>query len=286
MQADFENDLLTYSILDPTGNITALVTSAVSPEKRTEAAQEIMRLHPEVEQVGFVRFADPAPDKEAGNGEPEIELAMAGGEFCGNASMSAAAMYLLRQEQEQCGGSESGKTLQTVRLRVSGAEQVVEVTLEKQEDGSFHADVLMPPALKIERREFAFGIFCAELPVVFMGGISHIIIEEASTFAFLIWDKQAAEAAAESWCGELDADGLGLMFLRYDDLTPLVYVPASGTMVWENSCASGTTAAGMYLAEKSGRPVSLTFGEPGGTLTVQSDSSTGRTVLSGTVRMR
>ena len=133
---------------------------------------------------------------------------------------------------------------------------------------------------------FTFGIFCAEIPVVFMGGISHVIIEEASTFAFLIWDKEAAEAAAESWCRELGADGLGLMFLRYDDLTPLVYVPGSGTMVWENSCASGTTAAGMYLAEKSGRPVSLTFGEPGGTLTVQSDPVSGRTVLSGKVRMR
>ena len=42
-----------YSILDPTGNITALVESPVERTRYQAAAAAIMHLHPEVEQVGF-----------------------------------------------------------------------------------------------------------------------------------------------------------------------------------------------------------------------------------------
>ena len=35
-----------YSILDPTGNITALVESPVEPERQPELAAELMRRHP------------------------------------------------------------------------------------------------------------------------------------------------------------------------------------------------------------------------------------------------
>ena len=78
---------LRYSIFDPTGTITALVETAVEPVRRQEAAAVVMRLHPEVEQVGFVRDA-------ASDGLPELN--MAGGEFCGNASMCAAALFALQ----------------------------------------------------------------------------------------------------------------------------------------------------------------------------------------------
>ena len=45
------------SILDPTGNITALVEESVLPEEQPAAAAELMARYPAVEQVGFVRFA-------------------------------------------------------------------------------------------------------------------------------------------------------------------------------------------------------------------------------------
>ena len=97
---------LSVSIFDPTGNITALVESPVEPEAQSAAAAEIMRRRPEVEQVGFVRL--PPDESEA------VALRMAGGEVCGNAAMSAAALFLLRR-----GGAASGEE-KTVRLRVSG----------------------------------------------------------------------------------------------------------------------------------------------------------------------
>ena len=68
-------------------------------------------------------------------------------------------------------------------------------------------------------------------------------------------------------------------------LTPLVYVPGADTMFWENSCASGSAAAGMYLAAKEGKPVDVTFSEPAGSLRVTSDPDRGRTVLYGSLTL-
>ena len=73
-----------YRIFDPTGNVTALVEDAVEPALQPEAAAEIMRVHPEVEQVGFVSLNGALPS-----------LRMAGGEFCGNASSRRICPCLL-----------------------------------------------------------------------------------------------------------------------------------------------------------------------------------------------
>ena len=59
---------------------------------------------------------------------------------------------------------------------------------------------------------------------------------------------------------------IGLIFLEPDGpdfrMTPFVYVPGSGTFFRENSCASGSAAAAMYLAAERSVPVSLTLLEP------------------------
>ncbi|MBO5556880.1 MAG: hypothetical protein J5927_06815, partial [Oscillospiraceae bacterium] len=78
-----EYDSLQYTILDPTGNITALVESPVAVARQSAVAADLMARHPTVEQVGFVRFAPAAGEKDA----VQAALRMAGGEFCGNASM-------------------------------------------------------------------------------------------------------------------------------------------------------------------------------------------------------
>ena len=111
-----------YSIWDPTGNITALVESPVEIAEQPAAAARIMEAHEEVEQVGFVRFFSDAA-------HPQAELRMAGGEFCGNASMCTAALCRLQ-----------GKTAQeTIDLRVSGASGLVQVTLHEEGDAAFRA---------------------------------------------------------------------------------------------------------------------------------------------------
>ncbi len=261
---------LRVSIFDPTGNITALVESPIAVEEQSAAAAQIMARFPSVEQVGFVRFP-----KEDGC----MELRMAGGEFCGNASMSAAALFLLRRG-EAAPGEEK-----TVRLRVSGVSREVEVRLKKAEGESFLASVRMPPALSVQEQVFPFGALRDAITIVRMEGIAHAIVTPGSGFFSLRGDKAAAEEAAQRLCAALGAEALGLMFLEGEAprlrLTPLVYVPGSGTMIWENSCASGSAAVGTALAEGRGARVSLELEEPGGILGVKSGGLRGETVLSG-----
>ena len=262
---------LRYSIFDPTGNVTALVETPVAVSAQPAAAAAIMRRCPAVEQVGFVRLFP------AGEQGIDAALRMAGGEFCGNASMSTAALLLLRR-------GEQTTEEKTVRLRVSGAAEPVEVRLRREGADSYRAGVRIPRAKAIAGQAFAFGELRGSLPLVRMEGISHLVITPDSCF-FPLKDRPAqAEKAVRLWCGALRADGLGLMFLEEDALTPLVYVPGSGTVFWENSCASGSAAVGMALAAGRGEALRLTLREPGGALAVESDPD-GRTWLWGRTRL-
>ena len=282
---------LKYCIFDPTGNITALVETAVDIADQPAVAARIMELEPDVEQVGFISYEE----DPAANGVP-VTLRMAGGEFCGNATMCAAALFAIRS------GLQGG----AVPVKVWGITAPFTVTLERQAAHAFSAAVMMPPARGIRTINLmpsdpagASGILedggtdgisaILSLPIVEMEGISHIIIEPDSGFLGIKEDPELAEALLRQWCGVLGADCLGMMFLgegtALRPLTPLVYVPGADTMFWENSCASGSAAAGMYLAEKSGSPVDVTFDEPAGRLRVESDPAAGRTVLHGSLTL-
>lgn len=246
---------LRYSLLDPTGNITLLVETSVPEEQQPQIAKELMLLEPDAEQIGFVSF-----------GPNTVNLRMAGGEFCGNASMSAAVLYLMRRNLK------AG----TIAVCVFGTPEPVRVTVSRQPDGAWNGSVCMPRPLSVGRETLPDG---KKLPMVRFPGITHVIPEESM-------ERETAEKLAPEWCRELNADALGLMFLNpeKDSLSPLVWVPAAETLFWESSCASGTTAVGVYLAEETGKHVNLRLRQPGGMLTIDADPD-GTPVLSGTVRM-
>ena len=373
--AEIAGNNIKYHVMDPTGNITILVETPVAEASQPFVAAKLMELEPEVEQVGFLTLAEtPEPDRsgclqqemasqpektqqsekiplaESSQNKYDIALRMAGGEFCGNATMSAAAFYA-----EKTGLKEG-----TVVVRVSGAEKPVPVEISRldgEEGGrsSFRGIVAMPPAQSISevylpvqkpdtfadeqersksntqagvrksRDGIGFqsqpeaesgretGIEAKKCTVVHFEGIDHVILEGSP-------DRKLAEALAPVWCRALQADAIGLMFLerlpsgeqnilQNGMLTPLVYVPEAGTLVWENSCASGTSAVGVWAAnalsrremmdetakadqgkisqrETASRPeVCLHLQEPGGTLSVQV-SRDGEIRLEGVVRER
>ena len=270
MRSEKENRLQ-YSIFDPTGNITALVESPVEETCQPSVAAAIMARHTAVEQVGFLRLP-------VGEGETPA-LRMAGGEFCGNASMSAAALWALRR------GFNGGKC----SLRVSGAESAVSVRLRRETEESFAAAVHMPPAGQIMEKECVISGRRGTLSCVYMEGITHAVITPASAFFALKDDRPAAERAVRTLCAALGANCLGLMFLEEEmprwRLTPLVWVPASGTLFWENSCASGSAAVSMALARSLKRAVALDLDEPGGRLRAESDPETGETWLHGRTKL-
>lgn len=256
-----------YFILDPTGNITALVLDEIATADQPRIAASLMEQHRDVEQVGFVSFTSDA--------QSQVSLRMAGGEFCGNATMSAAALYALLVNPHAT----------SLRVRASGAHDPVSVRLRATGDDSFDAWVRMPEAEGICTQDFSYGGIVAGLPLVRMRGISHLIVQDTSPHFALRERPLDAEKAIKDWCDRLEADGLGLMFLDSNSmLTPLVYVPGSNTVFWERSCASGSSAIGMFLAHVSHSPISVALSEPGGMLRVQSSDQ--GTILQGSVRLQ
>lgn len=186
-------------IFDPTGNITALVETEVRAADRAPVASGIMAAHPEVEQVGFVAYNDAAFAADTGT-DAAVSLMMAGGEFCGNATMCAAALYAERRGMPADGavtvkvsGAEAPLTVQLEEIKGSGAcagstvndspraaGEVGSTAARQLSDESaaggasgaagnetapaamYAAAVTMPPAIGIERLELKAGTECSE----------------------------------------------------------------------------------------------------------------------------
>ena len=314
-----------YAVMDPTGNITILVETPVPEASQPFVADQLMKLEPEAEQVGFLTLPPAGAERDSVPGAaesaaehaaditPRLSLRMAGGEFCGNASMSAAVHAVLLEEKKQ----------DDVLLNVSGAAEPVRVQVrECGGDPSaaalsagaarrFHGTVEMPRPVRIREVRLPLEetapeiagragteIPAAVIPAVEFEGITHLIIaetgevtvkteEEQGKNTAAVWIRRNAEKLAPAWCRMLGAEALGLMFLNEKEgtMTPLVYVPAAGTLVWENSCASGTTAAGAYFSRRnSGGPLRLELRQPGGSLEISAGAD-GRLFLGGTVRL-
>lgn len=262
-----------YSIWNPTGNITALVESDIDQAQQISVATALMESHPQVEQVGFVQF---------NKGDLPVCLQMAGGEFCGNAAMSAAALYLMRTNR-------SLQDPQSVPIRVSGALTPLEAVLVEIETKMYSASLQTPWSASVDYRQFCYQGKKEKLPVVDMGGITQIIIKPDSVFWDMSNNCSDAETAIGQWCSELSAPGLGFMFLNqqddFFDMTPLVYVPGAGTVFWENSCASGSMAVCMYYASETGTGVQLVLKQPGGVMGVKCDGPGEDVILQGSTRL-
>ncbi len=226
-----------YYLLDPTGNITILVDTPVPEKKRAEVAAKLMQVEPSSEQVGFTQGT---------------ALNMAGGEFCGNATLSAAALYCRKNGIDSAG----------LELTVSGANKPVKVKIKKESPDEFTGAVEMPGPSEITETETEIGGKIFKAALVNFGGISHIILPENAK-------KGECEKALIRTCKKLGKESLGFIFTDGKALTPLVYVTSPETLVWESSCASGTAAAGIYFALKNGGFFSGTFAEPGGNLKIE-----------------
>ena len=242
---------ISYTKIDPSGNITLIVDSFVPREEQSRVAALLMVRDSEAEQVGFLE----APEDPC----CAVRLQMMGGEFCGNATLSAAAV-VMRQL-----GLDAGDML----IEVSGSPGPVKVTGVMSAPGRFDGEVDMPLPESIYECSFLDGFDCHTLPLVRFPGICHAIVS-AGTLT-----REKAEAVIAPWCRQIGSEALGLMFFDKDKntLTPLVYVEPTGTAVWEGSCASGTAAVASYLAELDGEHASVCLFEPRGRLSAEAACS-------------
>ena len=232
--------MIKYGLWNPTGNRTILVESPVAEADQPGMAARLMAAEPTAEQTGFVTVNDEA-----------VFLRMAGGEFCGNAALSAAACWCRRH------GMAPGEST-VVPVLIGGSALFAAVTCTGE--NAFACTVEMP-----RPREIAtVTLDGRDYPLVRFSGISHVICEASM-------EKADAEASVRAWCRELQAEAFGLLFWdrAQNAMTPLVYVPGADTLFWESSCASGTAAIGAYAAREMGQPVRMKLRLPGGTLGIQ-----------------
>ena len=252
-----------YLLADPTKNITVLVTTPVSRALQPELASLLLDLEPEAEQVGFVETA----------ADGQMRLQMMGGEFCGNATMSFGAWL--------CRRAPIGQTCR-LALEISGAPALVECSITPL-DGCFLGTVDMPLPEKIETLRLPLGSETAELSVVRLPGISHIIVPAQ------VLTRARAEELIRRWAEVLHADALGILLLQEEELCfdPLVHVTQTDTAVWERGCGSGSAASGAYLTKKHGAPQCVSIRQPGGAIAVTTrcaeDGALSSLTISGTV---
>ena len=167
MKKDYE-----VAVLDPAGNVTAIVLSDVPAAERARVAARLLRL-PElhIEQAAFLT----AP--RCGG---EIRLEMMGGEFCGNALRCAGFYHALRTGAQ-------GKTC--VFAEISGAEGVQPVMADT---AAGEASTVMPLPRAVQPVEWP------DVPAVRVtfAGITHFVIDRAQPDDALV--QRAIAAAPEA----------------------------------------------------------------------------------------
>lgn len=216
---------------DPAGNITLFVLDPVPPGDRAGLAARLMALPgTDTEQVGYV-----CPPVMGGAGR----LEMAGGEFCGNA---ARAFGMLTAQR--LGGASQ------VRVEVSGCEGPVTVEVDWS---NRTARAEMPLPRSVRRMESHPGI------LVDLGGIAHLVVEDVPP-SREFFDR--VEPLLRDIPG---LEAYGVIFLEGETMTPLVKVPAAGTLVWEGSCGSGSLAAAVAQSRDDG-PFVRKYVQPAGTV--------------------
>ena len=108
---------ITYTLMDPTQNYTILVETPVPEALQPETASKLMEKEPCSEQVGFLSKRE----------DCDIVLRMAGGEFCGNATMSTAAFCDMHAKE----------TKRHVIVAASGVPDPLEVQLNRISESSW-----------------------------------------------------------------------------------------------------------------------------------------------------
>lgn len=244
---------LDFIKLSPLGNTTVFLRGEAAQEARAALLAEAMDYdHLAAEQAGFLV----APHSE----EALLRIEMSGGEFCGNATLSAAALAAAE-------GAES-----PFFIECSGAEGPLRAEARPLGAGHWLARAEMPQAhelrrfslagLSFEGQPFADAATCVSLP-----GIAHLVVEAADLSA-ADYDELLARLMRET-----DADAYGVVpFERmgrdHFRIRPYVAVPRAESRVFERACGSGSLALALALGDAA-EGTRIAVDQPGGTLFVE-----------------
>ncbi|ATV68524.1 diaminopimelate epimerase [Fusobacterium pseudoperiodonticum] len=213
---------LDFIKINPAGNITILIDNFNIYDKDiAKISEELMRednLH--AEQVGFIK---------------DNHLQMMGGEFCGNASRSFASLLAFRDKDFS--------KQKIYEITCSGENDILAVDVrEGQTENSFLAKIKMPKFKSLEE----IKIDNYKLGLVKFSGIDHFIFDTVENKED---NFEKVIDSVKNYLSNKDFSAFGIMFFEKENLSmkPYVYVKEVESGIFENSCASGTTALGYYL---------------------------------------
>lgn len=251
---------LSYVKINPAENMTIFVLDKVNRQLHKSVANRLMdynSLHGE--QVGFIE----EPESLQGKSLKTKRLQMMGGEFCGNATRSLAAYLVFKDDLIV-------KKIEDkfyVILEVSGLNHLISCEVRiTEKDNLFYSKIDMPHPTDI--RGFTVEVDGKRVSgkrVDFLG-ITHFIVDIKE-----VEDREKLFSTIKSQMDQEDYDAFGIMYYDYREefLIPLVYVKNTDTMYWERSCASGTTALVISLAQEDKNSIIKKIKQPGGELVVE-----------------
>ncbi|QBD86098.1 diaminopimelate epimerase [Clostridium tetani] len=242
---------LRFVKVNPVGNMTIFVTDPVPKELYKDISKKLMQytnIHGE--QVGFLTSSNEE--------EKIIKLNMMGGEFCGNASRSLGALLLYNNYPY----IKNKKDIYEVKLQCSGYEKVLNCEVTPTEVSNlFYSkiDMPIPSKIKLEKLE-DYEIYKVDFSGIFHFVVDINKVENNEKFFNLV--KNTMEKNYPEY------DAFGIMFYNFNKnyLKPLVYVKATDSLFWEESCASGTSAVVSALAYENKENICIGIRQPGGEL--------------------
>ena len=236
-------------IMNPAGNITALVKQPLNERQRVLLSEQLMQSEDSrIEQVGFItepRFGG------------SIRVEMMGQEFCGNALRCAGLYHIYEQ-------GILGQAI--VPVEISGCDQPVAVGVNTV---TMEARANMP----IPKRYYQALIEDISAYVCDFGGIVHFVLPEEYP------EEEIIDQLLQYAVLNFDTQAIGLIFTSMETnmIWPVVFVPATGSLVFENSCASGTVAVSVYSASlQKGERFHMDWKQPGGCLHVELKKADGK----------
>ncbi|ARJ51998.1 diaminopimelate epimerase [Staphylococcus lutrae] len=240
-------EIVHFSKFNPSGNMTVLVDSQHDPSEYAPLAQQLMQTsHVGCEQVGFIERAD---------GDVPHRLVMSGQEFCGNGTL--AFIHYLK--------TRNLLTSSSVALNVSGLNDPVQCVVHEETN---EYETSLPRPIHMEARRYCID------DVVFEGLEIQYDTYQHFVCPITVWSDALATSMETfvretQWPAHLTAIGIMLYDVLHARLYPLIYIPQVDSVIWEQSCGSGTGSVGVYEAYRQGvEQVEKEIVQPGGVLSV------------------
>lgn len=215
---------LTFINIRPGGNDTALILGIPeSQQERRQINNAILSVYPNIEQTGFITQDQQQP-----------ELMMAGGEFCGNATRSAAWKILEGQPGN-------------ISIKVSGVAEKLRAGVTKKGEAYAQMPIYSDPSAILPDLSRPGNYIIA------MEGITHYIDRDFEKISGLSHDEIKRKAREEMRLKGIDQNpAAGIIYTKQEgdsySILPIVYVKDIDTLFLETACGSGTTALGLVLA--------------------------------------